>query len=391
MEKLKLDFDEKFLLILHFSKKNHTLITRAIKILFLIEEIFNLKGENELEFIPYDYGPYALNFNINVTPLINEELISYRDTKFKEFFFNKKRKPEIIKVLKEELIENNLYHDEIELIMKISNYYDHSHTNELIQLCYFLKPKFTAFSYIKEDIKNVDMKYNQNHIIDFFTFLKKKYFLKLLEHFDGILKLFNINENNIERDNFYDLLHAFLLSIKKDTELNVENYVKIVDNISTKDSFKTYKFLKFKLLEFFLFRSTDKYSFEEFRKILIFIFKSLTLDWPLDKNSMQKFKGFYIELKPLIKFESIDEKLEPLNINYEQLKKELDQHLKSKKIKEMKKTVEIVHKYSEITHYMRIITPEKYNLVESIEDDFSKEEIDELEKSEEDFEKPIKQ
>ncbi|KKK80626.1 hypothetical protein LCGC14_2821620, partial [marine sediment metagenome] len=74
-----LDFNEKILLILYYSKIHTTLITRAMKLMFLLEEIFELKGESDLDFISYNLGPFAVNFQTNIAPLITEQLISYEE------------------------------------------------------------------------------------------------------------------------------------------------------------------------------------------------------------------------------------------------------------------------------------------------------------------------
>ena len=127
MESINLDFEEKFLLMLYFSEENNSLITRAMKLMFLFEQIFDIKGENELEFIAYDLGPFAKNFQINITPLITEELIGYREfcdsnlnyiseSYYKEYFLTEKRKVEIKTVLEKEYIKKKNYKYPIELI-----------------------------------------------------------------------------------------------------------------------------------------------------------------------------------------------------------------------------------------------------------------------------------
>lgn len=389
INKQDLDFEAKFLLILFFSENNHTLITRAIKLMFLFEEIFEIKGQRNLEFISSDYGPFAINFNLNITPLINEEIISYRETKFKEFSFNRLRKSEIVKLLDEVFINNEIVKDEINLIKKISKDYDHKHTNELIQLIYFLRPNYADVSEIKEEIIKIDKIYNQKRIINYFESFNKEYFLKLLNNFEGVLNLFNIDQTHIERKNFYNLIEKLHNPLHNESNLDLENLINIIDNISIVDSYKTYRLLKYRLLDFFSRIGDNKLNFKQYRAIIVFFFKSISLDWPLDKKSVLKFKKIYNNLKMSFNLKDFMKSLTPLKLDYPLFKEELNRvsEFKFHKIKD-KIPEDFKNKNKNFSEIKRNGF-ETYNFVETIEEEYSSEEIEELEKSDEEYEKTV--
>ena len=144
MESWNLDFEEKFLLMLYFSEENNTLITRAMKLMFLFERVFEIKSKNELEFIAYDLGPFAKNFQLYITPLITEELVGYREfcdnnlnyiseSYYKEYFLHEKRKRDIKTTLEKEYIYKKKYKTLIELIKSLTIVYNKNHLKDLIR------------------------------------------------------------------------------------------------------------------------------------------------------------------------------------------------------------------------------------------------------------------
>ena len=204
MEKIKkLDFNEKFLLTLYFSSNNHTKIPRAMKLMFLFNEVFNIGEKKELHFIAYDYGPFANNFQLNLTPLIVEEIVTYREVCrseivsldcIKEYFFNQIHKEKLINILENDYINQQKYINQIGVIKHLSELFDENRRSELIQFCYYLKPKFSENSIIKKKINKLDKTFNQKAIIKLISALDGEPILKLLDYSNGILKIFNIDE-----------------------------------------------------------------------------------------------------------------------------------------------------------------------------------------------------
>jgi hypothetical protein len=254
-----LDFNEKILLLLYFSENHKTLITRAMKLMFLFEELFEIKGDENLNFISYKLGPFAENFQINIAPLINEQIISYKEICDRNstyipidckrlYHLNPERETEVGNVLKENYINNLNLKNEIQIIEILSKYYDDLHYMDLVQLCYFIKPEFTNKSLIKEDVINHNKSFNQNLIINLIEILDKENFIRLFSNIDGILEIFSTYENNFERESFKSILIHFINSIKKQTEIDKKSLINTIDNISIKENEEIYKTLKYKLL-----------------------------------------------------------------------------------------------------------------------------------------------
>ena len=373
-----LDFNEKILLILYYSKIHTTLITRAMKLMFLLEEIFELKGESDLDFISYNLGPFAVNFQTNITPLITEQLISYEEVFDKNSNFipldskrlyqiNPERKKEIETVLKDNYINNSDLKKEIKLIKILSVHYDHEHLTDLIQLCYYLKPKFTQKSIIKEQIKAHSKFFNQEVILKMIYSLDEGNIIKLFSNLDGILNLFCRNEKNIEKEHFYSILGEISQAIKAKSQINKKHLVFTIDNISINDPDESYKFLKYKLLEVLTFEKTHLTSLDSKKEFLKFFLKSLQLNYPLNKASIEKLRLHFNELKNSLEFIDYKDQLPELEINYEEFKNELrsikkeekkqiirrDKTTESKKIEEIQtkitdfKLIEEIDEFSE--------------------------------------------
>ncbi len=391
MESINLDFDEKFLLMLYFSKENNTLITRAMKLMFLFEQIFDIKSENELEFIAYDLGPFAKNFQINITPLITEELIGYREfcdnnlnyiseSYYKEYFLTDKRKEEIKNILEKEYIAKKKYKYPIELIKNLTEIYKKTHLKDLIQLCYFLEPDFARNSVIDEEVEYYSKNYNQKFIINAIFLLNENYLLKLFRNIEGVLKIFGIKENNIEKENFRYFVQEHLIPFRKESVINLNSVIRTIDTISVQDPNRTYKFLKFKLIEIYSLIDEKAINLQTIRILLHYFFKSLTLQWPLNDNNMKKFRNIIKGLKKEIQLISIKDDQPQLSIDYPLLKKELETEFQKKTIKKIKDRYEIIIEKEEL-EYNGDFLIDKKNLPD-IYEEFSEEESDEFISSE---------
>ena len=391
MERKNLDFEEKFLLLLYFSKDNNTLITRAMKLMFLFEKIFEIKTENELEFIAYDLGPFAKDFQIYITPLITEELVAYREfcdsnlnyiseSYYKKYFFNEKRKGEIKTILENEYLYNKYYKNPIKLIKFLTEFYNQAHSRDLIQLCYFIEPEFAQNSVIDEEVEYYNRSYNQKFILKAVLFLSENHLLKLFRNLEGVLKIFNIRGDNIEKENFRLFLEEHLNAVRNKSGININKAIEIIDNISIRDQNKTYKFLKFKLLEIYSLINEEEINLGTIRLLLHYFFKSLTLQWALNENNMKKFRNIIKELKKKIQLISIKDDQPPLSIDYSLLKKELENDFQKKTIKKIKDRNEVGIQKEEL-EYKGDFLIDKKNFP-NIFEEFSEEELEELNPSE---------
>ncbi len=380
-----LDFNEKILLILYYSKVHTTLITRAMKLMFLLEEIFELKGESDLDFISYNLGPFAVNFQTNIAPLITEQLISYEEVFEKNSNFipidskrlyqiNPERKKEIESILKDNYINNSDLKKEIKLIKILSVHYDHEHLTDLIQLCYYLKPKFTQKSIIKEQIIAHNKFFNQEVILKMIYSLDEGYIIKLFSNLDGILNLFCRNEKNIEKEHFYSILEEIRQGIKAKSQINKKHLVFTIDNISIDDPDESFKFLKYKLLEVLTFEKTHLTSLDSKKEFLKFFLKSLQLNYPLNKTSIEKLRLHFNELKNSLEFIDYKDQLPELEIDYEEFKNELrsikkeekKQIIRREKTTESKKIEEIQTKITD------------FKLIEEIDEFSEKDDIESI-------------
>jgi len=388
---MNLDFEEKFLLMLYFSEENNTLITRAMKLMFLFEQIFEIKSENELEFIAYDLGPFAKNFQINITPLITEELVGYREycdsnlnyiseSYYKEYFLNEKRKGEIKTILEKEYIPKKNYKYPIELIKFLTEIYTKTHLKDLIQLCYFLEPEFAQNSVIDEEVEYYNRSYNQKFILKAIFLLNENHLLKLFRNIEGALKIFDIKGNSIEKENFSLFVQEHLIPFRKESVINLNKVIETIDNISIRDPNKTYKFLKFRLLEIYSLINEEEINLRTIRLLLHYFFKSLTLQWPLNENNMKKFRNIIKDLKKNIQLISIKDDQPPLSIDYPLLKKELENEFQKKTIKKIKDRNEVGIQKEELG-YKGDFLIDKKNLP-NIFEEFSEEELEELISSE---------
>jgi len=293
-----------------------------MKLMFLFDEVFNIKDKKELDYIAYDYGPFADNFQLNLTPLIVEEIVSYREVSrtehisldcTKEYFLNQDHKDKLINVLENDYISQNKYINELKVIRYLSEFFDETHTPELIQFCYYLKPEFSEKSIIKEKIDKLDKNYNQNVIIKLISDLEKEPLLKLLDHSNGILTIFNIYENHNEKRNLLLLLNGVEQLIHRGDDKR-DLIIDIIDNMSIGEAEKTFKLLKYKLLEFISIPFDIFKNIKSKKNFIIYLLKSLQLNWPLDENSEKIFRNITQEYRKNLKFDKYKDGLEPLII-----------------------------------------------------------------------------
>ncbi len=381
----KLGFYEKFLILLRFSKNYSTQITRAMKIMFLLKEVFCLKGNNDLEFIRYNFGPFATNFNLNITTLINEELVSFTETYTKNYFFNKDRKSETLELLESEYINNKSYFKMVDLIKNLAEYYNNYNTDDLIQLCYFLKPKYAAESQILEEIEKHDTHFNQNIILKFIKNLDDDYYLNLFSNTAGILKLFNIPQTHLEFKNFSNFLNLINNSYYEGINLESKDLIRIVDNMCISDPKKTYKFLKFSLFEIISMQKNKTIEREKLKLIIYFFLNSLMLDWPLKEHNKHNYDKIFLIFKSNFKLKSFRDNLKPLEIDFEIFKEENHEDLEiDDKEREIEKKIEL--KEIGVIEYIKNtdIGVEPQNLVD-VDEEYAPEEIEELEKSEDEI------
>lgn len=324
MEKIKkLDFNEKFLLTLYFSNRNYTKITRAMKLMFLFNEVFNIGEKKELSYIAYDYGPFANNFQSNLTPLIVEEIVTYREVCrsetvtldcTKEYSFNQVHKEKLINILENDYINQQKYFTQIGVIKYLSELFDENRRSELIQFCYYLKPKFSENSIIKKKINKLDKSFNQKAIINLISDLEGEPVMKLLDYSNEILNIFNIDEEHIEKNNLLSLLDGMKkLLLRGDDKKDF--LIHIMDNMSIDDSERSFKMLKYKLLEILSIPSNTFKSNSSKTNFIIFLLKSLQLNWPLDKKSEKIFRKISSEYRRNLKIDEYKDGLEPLIID----------------------------------------------------------------------------
>ncbi len=390
MEENTLDFEEKFLLLLYFSEDNKTLITRAMKLMFMFEEIFEIRGKSDLEFIPYNLGPFANDFQINITPLITEELVGYREycdttlnyiseSYYKEYFLEESRKKEIERIIENEYLPNKSYSNLIRIIEFITKYYSNFHLWDLIQICYFLKPEFTQKSIIDKEVKSINRVYNQTFIQNAVNFMNDGYILKLFRNIEGILRIYGIDKTNIEKENFSFIIEEHLNAFKEEAPLiNLYEIIEAIDNISIKDSRKTFKFLKFKLLEIYSLINEDNITKRNIRTLLLYFLKNLALNWPLNRNEMRIFRKNIKDLKNTINIDSIKDDQPPIDINYALLKRELENEIQLNALRQTSDN-KIIRIKKGKTDKSKTFLIDKINL-SNLYEEFSDIEVEELEK-----------
>lgn len=394
MEKKQVfNFDEKFLLLLFFSKENKTLITRAMKLMFIFEEIFKMKKDDQLDFKSKDFGPFAENFQLNMTPLIIGELITFKEKHniksnyispdyIKEYFYNTKNLSNIREVIIKDYIKNNLFKNEINLISLFSRYYKQENLVDLIQFCYYLKPEFTEESIITEQIENHPTLYNQKVILEVIPKLNELYLTLLLKNFEGILKIFNIREDSKEINNYYAIFKLLYETFENKAKLDNQKLIKIIDNFAISKNAK-YKFLKYKLLQIIaLFEEITE--FIQKKNFLIFLLKSIQLKWPLNKRSINYFNKIFSSFKKFIVEQSVFEELDELNIDYISLRKELqpygekeDLSTSKEKIKGIREKIPIKKIREKKIVKTPLIELESQSIIEGISDNS----VDEITKS----------
>ena len=161
---------------------------------------------------------------------------------------------------------------------------------------------------------------------------------------------------------------------------NLNKVIQTIDNISIHDPNKTYKFLKFRLLEIYSLIDEEKINIRTIRLLLHYFFKSLTLQWPLNENNMKKFRIIIKDLKENIQLISIKDDQPPLSIDYPLLKKELENEFQKKTIKKNIDRNEVAIQKEEIEYKGDFLIDKKD--LSNIYEEFSEEEMEELISSE---------
>ncbi len=381
----ELGFYEKFLILLRYSENNTIQITRAMKIMFLLKEVFCLKGSNDLEFIPHNFGPFATNFNLNITTLVNEELVSFEESNTKNYFFNVDRKLETLELLENEYINNKIYFKMVNLIKKLAEYYNNYHTDDLIQFCYYLKPKYTEKSQILEKIDKHNTRYNQKVILKFIKNVDDEYYFNLFSNTTGILKLFNIPKTHFEFNSFSNFLNLINKSYYEGTNLESKYLIRIIDDMSLSDPKKTYKFLKFSLFETFSMLKNNTLMREKLKLINYFFLNSLMLDWPLNeenKHNIDKNSTFF---RSNFDLKSFRDNLKPLEIDIEQYREELLDDLEiTDKEQEIEKKV-VLKGVKNIEFSDETDINAETQILEDVDEEYAPEEIEEIEQSEDEI------
>lgn len=282
--------EELILLILYYSENYYTLKTRLIKLLFVFEKIIpiNEGSDLDLDFFPYNYGPTIDydEYELLISTLKNYEFIEveekwiekYSSTIFK-VKIQEKDKEGIIQIIKEKLIPEKPEY-KVELIEKICKIFPNHDNNVLNQFVYYIKEDFTEKSKIKEKIFNLSKKQLQNKIIYLFKELRIRYLNAFLNYTEAILKIFNITETTADYSIFKELFFNLQLGIKNNSFIISSNIIYNVDQISLKD--KKFHKLKLSLLNLFLKNKDNKWDNEIIISVLIYLLKSLSLDWPLE-------------------------------------------------------------------------------------------------------------
>ncbi len=305
--------EELVLLILFYSERYYTLKTRLVKLLFLFKEIFPINEENELDldFFPYNYGA-TLDYDeyqLLISTLKNYEFIEVEEQILKKYNnplikikIHEEKEEEIIYMIKEKLIpEKPIY--KIELIEKICKTFPNFDNKALLQFVYYIREDFTEKSKIKEEIFNLSKTQIQEKTINLFKELRIRYLDIFLEYLEGILKIFNISKTIADYQIFKELFANFHIGLKTNSLKINKNIIQNLDQMSLKD--KKHHRLKLSLLDIFLKNQGKDWDNEAIISIIIYILKSLSLSWPLEKpldreifisltsKLLQNYKSFY--------------------------------------------------------------------------------------------------
>ena len=154
--KKQLSFNEVVLIILYYSKKNEIKTKRLMNFLFILEDFFNILSTEEVEFIAYNYGPYANDFTTLTKPLITAGVVEeHQISNYSRFYvLSNYKKEKISEMIFENYEKNQHYDDILKLIKTFIHYYPEEKTKDLIQIVYYLSEDFTIKSQIKNEILN---------------------------------------------------------------------------------------------------------------------------------------------------------------------------------------------------------------------------------------------
>lgn len=355
--KKQLSFNEVVLIILYYSKKNEIKTTRLMKFLFILEDFFNILSTEEVEFIAYNYGPYANDFTTLTKPLITAGVVEeHQISNYSRFYIlSNYKKEKISEMIFENYEKNQNYDDILKLIKIFIHYYPEEKTKDLIQIVYYLSEDFTIKSQIKNEILNFPKKYNLAtliKIIDEIPFQDLKLLLKNKKRVSGLLNLYNIHKIKSNDENIEFLTGLIADSINNFRKENVsETIIKILNDYNSKSLLKN---IKVSLLA--IFTTGNLNLSEDFYRCLIkFLLSSLLLRWPLDNEDALNFHFLFSSFKREIKLGSFFDDLSPLskeemNSNLENTE---DESYKSTEIMTFLKEKEIEN-YSEYDLNVRI-------------------------------------
>lgn len=315
MSEIQLDFKEELLLILFFSPNYQSKKTRLIKLLFLFEELFDL-NIRKLEFIQYRFGPWLPYFETLITPMVVTNLLSYQEEEEKKIWsFSEENKNTIVEYIQNSYLEKEEYKEKIQLIQFLANKFKDEHSKELIQFVYFLFPNFTEKSEIKDYILSFPPNYNQSVILEFIEEVPFEYNIKLFsnpEILKNVLKLFNIPNDSINGLNFkfiIDLLQEINTPYMESSAFDKQRMLKALYEYPSNDLFKPFKM---SLISIFSMPHFD-FSQKTYKSLLLFIFQSMSLNWPLNTYEYTEFNKFILDLKERLDLGSFLDELPDAN------------------------------------------------------------------------------
>ena len=209
----------------------------------------------------------------------------YLSSTFK-FKIQEENRERIIQMIEEKLIPSKPEY-KIELIEKICKIFSNLDNNVLKQFVYYIREDFTKKSKIKDEIFNLPRKQLQKKVIYVFEELRVRYLDLLFNYTEEILKIFTITETTADYPILKNLFHELHIGIKNNRFIISENTIQNIDQMCLKD--KRFHKLKLSLLDLFLKNLESNWDNEIIISVLIYLLKSLSLDWPLgntlDRNT----------------------------------------------------------------------------------------------------------
>lgn len=315
MSEIKLDFKEQMLLILYFSPQNKSNKTRLMKLLFLLEEFFNLSEEKRLNFVPHNFGPWAKNFETLITPILLLNMFSSRVDRGKQVYsYSDSKKEKICAFITKTYLQNSKYENELKLVEFLSKKYKDAQLNDLIQLVYFLSPEYTNKSEIKSRITEMSTKYNVEVLLEFIEKIPLEYVLRLFKdelNYKRILRFFNVPNINIQGIDYQFLIEFIQQNNSYFSEKEKLKKDKILSILYEYPSERIFKHLKLSFISVFSIAERE-YDEKSYRYLLLFLLKCLTLDWPLNSDQYDKFNDYLLLLKDKLHLDSFFDSLPSL-------------------------------------------------------------------------------